>query len=458
MDDDNHHYDLPPLSSATLSAATILLSHPPPPPPPQDSHLPPILSQHCLGFSSPAPKSYFFTNPPPPPPPPPPPHDQLPSHFPPSSAFLSYSFNDLTTSLFQKDEGRRVLDAWSTKVARSKRRLARQRTLTLSRTSSSSSSTSAASSSGFGYNNDEYSKGLMATHFLNTDTHNNANPNNFTLCTPDNKILRMLLKKDLKNSDVGSLGRIVLPKREAEENLPLLTDKEGIQIVMREVHSNKKWAMKYKYWANNRSRMYVLENTGDFVRQNGLKMGDLMTLYEDECKNMYVAVVKGENDSREENEEMARNHNNKNNNNDNQPCSFTNMCIKDEEEDASLAMLIEELKHKPEDEDRPLSCSTSTSSSNSSSNNNNNNNALMASDSYLSTTQQQPSSSNMMGAAAKGIYNSNNNKKKKNGSKEGGEDLQAVNGLEDCFRGLDTLPEVSGFKFPLFDYLSNDRT
>ncbi|XP_022978701.1 B3 domain-containing transcription factor LEC2 isoform X2 [Cucurbita maxima] len=297
----------------------------------------------------------------------------------------------------------------------------------------------------------------MATHFLNTDTHNNANPNNFTLCTPDNKILRMLLKKDLKNSDVGSLGRIVLPKREAEENLPLLTDKEGIQIVMREVHSNKKWAMKYKYWANNRSRMYVLENTGDFVRQNGLKMGDLMTLYEDECKNMYVAVVKGENDSRrEENEEMVRN-NDKNNKKNNQPCSFTNMCIKDEEEDASLAMLIEELKHKPEDEDRPLSCSTSTSSSNSSSNNNNN--AVMASDSYLSTTQQQPSSSNMMGAAAaKGIHNSNNNKKKKNGSKEGGEDLQAVNGLEDCFRGLDTLPEVSGFKFPLFDYLSNDRT
>lgn len=26
------------------------------------------------------------------------------------------------------------------------------------------------------------------------------------------KILRMLLKKELKNSDVGSLGRIVLPK------------------------------------------------------------------------------------------------------------------------------------------------------------------------------------------------------------------------------------------------------
>ncbi|KAG6604454.1 B3 domain-containing transcription factor LEC2, partial [Cucurbita argyrosperma subsp. sororia] len=394
-----------------------------------------------------------------PPPPPPPPHDQLPSHFPPSSAFLSYGFNDLTTSLFQKDEGRRVLDAWSTKVARSKRRLARQRTLTLSRTSSSSSSTSAASSSGFGYNNDEYSKGLMATHFLNTDTHNNANPNNFTLCTPDNKILRMLLKKDLKNSDVGSLGRIVLPKREAEENLPLLTDKEGIQIVMREVHSNKKWAMKYKYWANNRSRMYVLENTGDFVRQNGLKMGDLMTLYEDECKNMYVAVVKGENDSREENEELVRNNNNKNNNNKNsQPCSFTNMCIKDEEEDASLAMLIEELKHKPEDEDRRLSCSTSTSSSSNSSHHHNNNNALMASDSYLSTTPQ-PSSSDMMGAAAKGIYNSiNNNNKKKNGNKEGGEDLQAGNGLEDCFRGLDTLPEVSGFKFPLFDYLSNDRT
>ena len=111
--------------------------------------------------------------------------------------------------------------------------------------------------------------------------------------------MRILLKKELKNSDVGSLGRIVLPKvctfrsvsffplliqynsenqikqskkriiknpiivffffffnfpnllmiltqREAEENLPFLSDKEGMQILIRDVNSNKKWAMKYK--------------------------------------------------------------------------------------------------------------------------------------------------------------------------------------------------------------------
>ncbi|KAL0759855.1 hypothetical protein Bca101_076005 [Brassica carinata] len=53
----------------------------------------------------------------------------------------------------------------------------------------------------------------------------------------DNKKLRVLLVKHLKNSDVGSLGRIVLPKREAEGNLPELSDKEGMVLQMRDVDS-----------------------------------------------------------------------------------------------------------------------------------------------------------------------------------------------------------------------------
>lgn len=166
----HHHHELPPFPSA----AAIL--HSPPPPPPQNScYLPPSLSQTCLGFSSSAPQSYFYSNPPPL-------HEQLPSHFPPSSTFLTYGFNEPTNSLFPKDEGRRAMDAWSTKVARTNRRLARQRTLTLTRTTSSSSSAA--------YNgcyNDEYSKGLTITHFPNTDpSHNNRNL--FTFCTPDNKV------------------------------------------------------------------------------------------------------------------------------------------------------------------------------------------------------------------------------------------------------------------------------
>ncbi|XP_062013121.1 B3 domain-containing transcription factor LEC2-like isoform X2 [Rosa rugosa] len=103
----------------------------------------------------------------------------------------------------------------------------------------------------------------------------------YSFCTPDNK---------LKNSDVGSLGRIVLPKKEAEKYLPSLSDKEGIELRIRDALSTQEWGLKYKYWSNNKSRMYVLENTGDFVRQSGVEVGDSIHLYEDECKNIYVSI------------------------------------------------------------------------------------------------------------------------------------------------------------------------
>ncbi|KAL5985430.1 B3 domain-containing transcription factor [Asimina triloba] len=48
----------------------------------------------------------------------------------------------------------------------------------------------------------------------------------------DKKCLRFLLQKELRNSDVGSLGRIVLPKTGAEAHLPVLTSREGILISM----------------------------------------------------------------------------------------------------------------------------------------------------------------------------------------------------------------------------------
>ncbi|KAF3585506.1 hypothetical protein F2Q69_00028164 [Brassica cretica] len=62
----------------------------------------------------------------------------------------------------------------------------------------------------------------------------------------DNKELRVLLVKHLKNSDVGSLGRIVLPKREAEGNLPELSTKEGMIVEMRDADSMQNWSFKYK--------------------------------------------------------------------------------------------------------------------------------------------------------------------------------------------------------------------
>ncbi|XP_047337284.1 B3 domain-containing transcription factor ABI3 [Impatiens glandulifera] len=109
------------------------------------------------------------------------------------------------------------------------------------------------------------------------------------------KNLKYLLQKVLKQSDVGNLGRIVLPKKEAETHLPELEGRDGISIAMEDVGTSRVWNMRYRYrfWPNNKSRMYLLENTGDFVRANGLQEGDFIVIYKDvKCGKYLIRGVK----------------------------------------------------------------------------------------------------------------------------------------------------------------------
>ncbi|XP_042976890.1 B3 domain-containing transcription factor ABI3-like isoform X3 [Carya illinoinensis] len=106
------------------------------------------------------------------------------------------------------------------------------------------------------------------------------------------KNLRFLLQKVLKQSDVGNLGRIVLPKKEAETHLPELEARDGISIAMEDIGTSRVWNMRYRYWPNNKSRMYLLENTGDFVRANGLQEGDFIVIYSDVKSGKYKFRVK----------------------------------------------------------------------------------------------------------------------------------------------------------------------
>ncbi|KAF3661349.1 B3 domain-containing transcription factor ABI3 isoform X2 [Capsicum chacoense] len=107
------------------------------------------------------------------------------------------------------------------------------------------------------------------------------------------KNLKFLLQKVLKQSDVNNLGRIVLPKREAERHLPHLETRDGISIAMEDIGTSRVWNMKYRFWPNNKSRMYLLENTGDFVKANGLQEGDFIVIYADmKCGKYLIRGVK----------------------------------------------------------------------------------------------------------------------------------------------------------------------
>lgn len=87
---------------------------------------------------------------------------------------------------------------------------------------------------------------------------------------------------------MSSLGRIVLPKKEAETYLPELEARDGIPLAMEDIGTSRIWNMRYRFWPNNKSRMYLLENTGDFVRSNGLQEGDYIVIYSDSKFSKYM--------------------------------------------------------------------------------------------------------------------------------------------------------------------------
>ncbi|CAH8359680.1 unnamed protein product [Eruca vesicaria subsp. sativa] len=118
----------------------------------------------------------------------------------------------------------------------------------------------------------------------------------------DTRRLRFLFQKELKNSDVSSLRRMILPKKAAEAHLPVLESKEGIPIKMEDMDGLHVWTFKYRYWPNNNSRMYVLENTGDFVNAHGLQQGDFIKVYQNLYLHNYVIHArKASEDEEEEN-------------------------------------------------------------------------------------------------------------------------------------------------------------
>nr|CAD1824252.1 unnamed protein product [Ananas comosus var. bracteatus] len=111
---------------------------------------------------------------------------------------------------------------------------------------------------------------------------------------PDQAVdgLRFILQKELRNSDVGPLGRIVLPKKEAEAHLPTLKARDGISINMYDLETFQLWTFKYRYWPNNRSRMYILENAGEYVKSHGLQLGDYIMMYKDDTKDKFIIRAK----------------------------------------------------------------------------------------------------------------------------------------------------------------------
>uniref|UniRef100_N1QXS5 TF-B3 domain-containing protein n=1 Tax=Aegilops tauschii TaxID=37682 RepID=N1QXS5_AEGTA len=61
------------------------------------------------------------------------------------------------------------------------------------------------------------------------------------------KDYHMIVWKELTNSDVGNIGRIVVPKRDAEANLPALLERDGLILKMEDMRLPVTWNFKFSH-------------------------------------------------------------------------------------------------------------------------------------------------------------------------------------------------------------------
>ncbi|KAM1086240.1 hypothetical protein ACFX2I_011835 [Malus domestica] len=112
--------------------------------------------------------------------------------------------------------------------------------------------------------------------------------------TPDPRLfnpqqMRFLFQKKLQNSDVKANGRIVVPKREAESHFPVLVSKErGLWLHLDDMDYMQVWTVRFRFWPNERSRMYILDHTRSFIQTHGLDAGDTITLFKDDRLGSYL--------------------------------------------------------------------------------------------------------------------------------------------------------------------------
>ncbi|KAI3788221.1 hypothetical protein L2E82_00977 [Cichorium intybus] len=92
------------------------------------------------------------------------------------------------------------------------------------------------------------------------------------LCCPSYRfsITFIRLSQIVFNSDVLNLIEIKFDlQKEAESHLPDLELRDGISIAMEDIETSQVWTMRYRFWPNNKSRMYLLENTAEELRSSG---------------------------------------------------------------------------------------------------------------------------------------------------------------------------------------------
>lgn len=62
------------------------------------------------------------------------------------------------------------------------------------------------------------------------------------------------------------------PQGQAESHLPAIDSQQGITLPLLDVFG-RKHGVKFRFWINNQSRMYLMENTQEVQSRYGMQVG-----------------------------------------------------------------------------------------------------------------------------------------------------------------------------------------
>jgi bifunctional DNA-binding transcriptional regulator/antitoxin component of YhaV-PrlF toxin-antitoxin module len=99
---------------------------------------------------------------------------------------------------------------------------------------------------------------------------------------------RVFFEKQLTSSDVSASGRVVVPKAIAEQYLPRIDNPGGMELVVEDAAGDK-YTLRFRFWINNQSRMYLLEGTAELQHHLHLKMGDVLIFAQKEDSTIVLA-------------------------------------------------------------------------------------------------------------------------------------------------------------------------
>ncbi|XP_074319428.1 B3 domain-containing transcription repressor VAL2-like [Silene latifolia] len=94
-----------------------------------------------------------------------------------------------------------------------------------------------------------------------------------------NSGLTLAFEKKLTSTDCNPVaGRLLLPKKYAEEYFPMPPGRQKMPITMKDVQG-RTWYLNMRWWPHKKSRKYVLDGTRSCIHEMGWNVGDSLKFY-----------------------------------------------------------------------------------------------------------------------------------------------------------------------------------